>query len=410
MEWKQSPRPCYDMVEEYNRSLDEYKDKVHPSDERIAAVTLEVADFMLEFSTLGHEEAADIPQFVHPRIPNEDLGSLGVPFLSVDEDGRSVLNKPLLTETKEDDKPAGVDQPPKPNEDFPDCTTYFYHRWMWIQFPWVALANCGEKYLNGISLKDQTDSLGVGRMTKQLKKKVILHWTTTTTLGLSGEPSSPSRLPGIASQLSPARAARRRRSLKRGPSEGGSADEDSNYWTKMMGVIRGEIQEYRSELDSLTIKRVQMERKLKQVTDEASQMSELAGAKQKGEDKVAHLLRKEAKVTKSHAHARLLAKNYKCLMLMCERHPAHSKLNFSMSTEDGASTKRHKAHAMLGQLREGGGVDGGEGGGTEGWEEAWALIRASTGIADPDLFIQKHLNCDHLETQLMELKQARMLP
>lgn len=71
---------------------------------------------------------------------HQDLGSLGVPFLSVDEDGRSVLNKPLLRETKEDDKPAGVDQPPKPNEDFPDCTTYFYHRWMWIQVtcgrPW----------------------------------------------------------------------------------------------------------------------------------------------------------------------------------------------------------------------------------------------------------------------------------
>lgn len=31
MEWKQSPRPCYDMVEEYNRSLDEYKDKVKVS-------------------------------------------------------------------------------------------------------------------------------------------------------------------------------------------------------------------------------------------------------------------------------------------------------------------------------------------------------------------------------------------
>ena len=45
--------------------------QVHPSDERIAAVILEIGDFMLEFSTLGHEEAADIPQFVHPRIPNE---------------------------------------------------------------------------------------------------------------------------------------------------------------------------------------------------------------------------------------------------------------------------------------------------------------------------------------------------
>ena len=73
---------------------------------------------------------------------HQDLGSLGVPFLSVDEDGRSVLNKPLLRETKEDDKPAGVDQPPKPNEDFPDCTTYFYHRWMWIQVNLRLAGHC----------------------------------------------------------------------------------------------------------------------------------------------------------------------------------------------------------------------------------------------------------------------------
>lgn len=147
------------------------------------------------------------------------------------------------------------------------------------------------------------------------------------------------------------------------------------------------------------------------------------------------------------------------MQIFCVGREQTFQLNFSMSTEDGASTKRQKAQAMLGQLREGGGVDGGGAGGTEGWEEvsrllmnhshekhtspalatpgdndytctkrvvdlydvrapgligvppfplqAWALIRASTGIADPDLFIQKHLNCDHLETQLMELKQVR---
>lgn len=33
---------------------------------------------MLEFSTLGHEEAADIPQFVHPRIPNEVMNRYGL--------------------------------------------------------------------------------------------------------------------------------------------------------------------------------------------------------------------------------------------------------------------------------------------------------------------------------------------
>ena len=38
------------------------------------------------------------------------------------------------------------------------------------------------------------------------------------------------------------------------------------------------------------------------------------------------LLRKEEKITKAHGHTRLLAKNYKCLLLMCERHPAHSKV------------------------------------------------------------------------------------
>ncbi|CAM9893847.1 unnamed protein product, partial [Hapterophycus canaliculatus] len=37
------------------------------------------------------------------------------------------------------------------------------------------------------------------------------------------------------------------------------------------------------------------------------------------------LVRREEKVTRTHSHARLLAKNYKCLLLMCERHPAHSK-------------------------------------------------------------------------------------
>lgn len=52
--------------------------------------------------------------------------------------------------------------------------------------------------------------------------------------------------------------------------KGGSADDDGNYWTKMMSVIRGEIQDYRSELDALTMKRTQMERKLKQVRSGAT--------------------------------------------------------------------------------------------------------------------------------------------
>lgn len=34
-------------------------------------VVLHIADFLLEFATLRHEEAADVPNFIHPMIPNE---------------------------------------------------------------------------------------------------------------------------------------------------------------------------------------------------------------------------------------------------------------------------------------------------------------------------------------------------
>lgn len=70
-----------------------------------------------------------------------------------------------------------------------------------------------------------------------------------------------------------------------------------------------------------------------------------------------------------------------------------------MSTEDGASTKRHKAHAMLGQLREGNGVDGEESGGTEGWEEvraeelSWVAWQSFPGRTPPFVTVCLLMGC-----------------
>ncbi|CAM9153609.1 unnamed protein product [Ascophyllum nodosum] len=378
-----------------------------------------------------------------------DLQSLGVPFLSVDEDGRSVLNRPGVAENKEAGKPTGVDQPPKPNEDFPDYTTYFYRRWMWIQFPWVALANCGEKYLTGIALKEQVESLGSKKPTEESKAGVLslpnnTDNTANNTFNGNGNvnifpargkrdgqeksrerSTSPTRSAGIATAvelslpLSPGRGTvkpkRRKHLLIMGADGAEVMNEDGMYWAKMISIVRQEILDYKSELDALAIKRMQMGRKLKQVTDEADHMTELAGDMQQAKRKVARVLKKEEKVTRAHRHARLLARNYNSLLLMCDRHPPHSKLNSWTWAGDTSCTKRQKAQqAKFQQI----GKEGkecehdlviGECGGTQGtqrWEEAWALIRASTGIADPDLFVQKHLNCDHLEIQMMELKQV----
>jgi len=155
MRHTQTPRPYYDVVEEYTRSIEEYRDKQHPSDEQMGDVVLCIADFLLEFATLGHEVTADVPSFIHPLVPNEDMASLGVPYLLIDDEGNSMINKPLLNGINSvDGKPTSSDLPPKANEETPSISTYFYYRWMWIQFPYVALANCGERYHAGIAVQN----------------------------------------------------------------------------------------------------------------------------------------------------------------------------------------------------------------------------------------------------------------
>jgi hypothetical protein len=73
-----SERPSYDIVEEYVRSLDEYRTISHPSDEKVAHIVLLIADFLLDFGSHGREMAADVPSLLHPRLPVNDLFSLGV--------------------------------------------------------------------------------------------------------------------------------------------------------------------------------------------------------------------------------------------------------------------------------------------------------------------------------------------
>lgn len=70
-------RPTYDIVDEYVRSLEEYRALKQPSDEVVADIVLEIADFLLEFAICGHEMGADVPSNVHPMIPTEDLEAMG---------------------------------------------------------------------------------------------------------------------------------------------------------------------------------------------------------------------------------------------------------------------------------------------------------------------------------------------
>lgn len=142
--------------------MDDYREKHRPSDGEVGDVVLAVADFLLEFAIFRHEEMADVPTFVHPVVPTEDLRSLGVPYLSVDEEGNTTLMKLMsltsrgavgMTEgvmtpesrTKQQQQHEIAD-PNAYDPESPIISTYFYNRWMWIQFPYIAVANCGKRY------------------------------------------------------------------------------------------------------------------------------------------------------------------------------------------------------------------------------------------------------------------------
>ena len=41
-------------------------------------MSISLIDFLLEFATLGHENNADVPNIIHPYLPQEDLESIGI--------------------------------------------------------------------------------------------------------------------------------------------------------------------------------------------------------------------------------------------------------------------------------------------------------------------------------------------
>lgn len=377
MRCTQPSRPCLDIVEEYVRSVDEYKFTHSPSDDELAAVILRIADFMLEFATLSLEEAADVPQFIHPSIPNDDLASLGVPFLSRDKDGNSVLNTPFVEITSDKGTISSkqcMDVPMKVNEEIPLCSTYFYHRWMWIQFPWVSLANCGERFLKGVtqrSRQEQNGNSGLIRVVKDKHEVNITslngmndiltsrgagtstnprgHSTALTAAAAAAaivgaklpeirtfsngiEPGSSAIVPGPAAAAAIARSASKCKSSssKKGHDLKSSSYQNNSrsfvdHFANKLQQLRDNIGSYRNELDQLRQERVALDRIYNRTHDEARELSKMHLSTSDLEAKLTRLVERLEQTMRGHKMAKLLYKNYECVKLMCERHPAHSQ-------------------------------------------------------------------------------------
>jgi len=356
MRYAQPPRPCLDLVEEYVRSVDEFKFAHSPSDDELAAVILQIGDFLLEFATLSLEEAADVPKFIHPPIPNDDMASLGVPFLSIDKDGNSVLNTPVVELISKKGniscKLGVVDMSIKVNEKVPLCSTYFYHRWMWIQFPWVCLANCGERFLKGVAQRSShQDKTATTPSTKLLKLNQFLCMTPANTA-----PKMSSSSTALAStmkaavvdhklpQISFVKSDNMLDALARPPTETKNRTSKSrhnfaqkkkspqnqqrgfvDHFANKLKQLRETIGSYRNELDQLRQERIAVHRRYDGICDEVNELSKMHLSTSSLEAELTRLVERLERTERGHRMAKLLYRNYECVKLMCERHPAHSQ-------------------------------------------------------------------------------------
>lgn len=359
-------RPSYDVVEEYVKSLDEYRNQKHPTDEIIAGIILEIGDFLLEFATLGYENDADTPPSIHPKVLQDDLKMIGVPYIEIDEDGRSSLVYPeilhqLCNKQKTDDGPM-MDAPTKAIEDVPVCTNYFYHRWMWIQFPYIALGNCVEtRYNEGVFRKQQETFENNAKLKKGSSSESILNVGSGASIRQSfqeNEKRKRKQLAVLSNSLNRPIAGvdlptasksskddekvemsrswsaetfklpeikfnrKAARSVPRVQYEDEAKAAASKVQQRMM-ALQDNIQNYREEYDFVVQMKAILQRRLVDLKDSFVDLQRTAESVTQFDGALEEAIKRESEAGKKLEKVLIYNRNLHDLSLMCDRHPAN---------------------------------------------------------------------------------------
>lgn len=321
-------RPTYDVVEEYVKSLDEYR-TTHTTmkDETVSDIILQISDFMIEFATMGLEESADVPASIHPFIPVEDVKSMGVPYVAIGEDGASsTLMYPEIltfktTNDPDDEQKMSNEVPMATEENLKKpLTTYFFHRWMWIQFPYIALGNCGSRYAEGVakfqaSMADNRDRGPVDD--NSIVKKPMTAAETRSQMSKSFVKSSSQKLPVIAFN---------RKAAKSIPRVTTKAEHDENPPDKVglrLFKLQEDINNYREEYDFIVNMKGSLSKRLAELKGTVEELKNVAHSCNDVDSALTDMIKREAESSRKFGNASDKNRNLKKLWLMCERHPAN---------------------------------------------------------------------------------------
>jgi len=121
----------FDIVEEFNRSIENWVASTKPTTTEIHFMLTRISKFIADFST----KAPEPPPFVRNSVDIRALTAFGVNILDLRD-------------------PVDIQNGLELGDIFPtklhlDGKFYYYIRWIWTQFPWLALdsaANAAEKY------------------------------------------------------------------------------------------------------------------------------------------------------------------------------------------------------------------------------------------------------------------------
>lgn len=138
----------FDVVMEFNRSIESWTSFVHPSTVKLCRILMQIACFLAEFSLKGEAP----PPFLRLLVEKKALEAFGVyqdeitKGILADGGGSNSHMDATITAGE-----AGVGSPTnsgndKDKEKLEQLETQLYHfkRWIWIQFPWMALEHAAE--------------------------------------------------------------------------------------------------------------------------------------------------------------------------------------------------------------------------------------------------------------------------
>ncbi|CAM9511324.1 unnamed protein product, partial [Ectocarpus sp. 13 AM-2016] len=140
----------FDLVFEYNHAVEGWQALSRPTISRLGEMVHTVGDFMREMSQLVQKEYARSPPFLHMPLDFKTLQSVGINPDLIAWTGADAT--PALREGAEehvnarnkDDvlaKPRGA--PKDKLSYYRVAPFYYFQRWLWVQFPWMALSGSG---------------------------------------------------------------------------------------------------------------------------------------------------------------------------------------------------------------------------------------------------------------------------